>query len=55
MHSEILKPVVVLLGWTLVMWAWMLAARMPALRAAGIDMGTLVGGKGTDADRVLPA
>ena len=55
MHSEILKPVVVLVAWTLVMWAWMLAARMPALRAAGIDMRTLVGSKGADADRVLPA
>ena len=37
------------------MWAWMLSARMPALRKANIDMGSLVGGKGSDADRVLPA
>lgn len=55
MHSEILKPVVVLIAWTLVMWLWMIAVRMPALRSAGIDMGKLVGGKGSDADRVLPA
>lgn len=55
MNSEILRPVVVLVGWTLVMMLWMLAARMPAMRAAGIDMGKLVGGKGSDADRVLPA
>ncbi|MGK6319692.1 MAPEG family protein [Sphingomonas sp. DT-204] len=55
MHSEILKPVVVLVAWTLVMWLWMIAARMPAMRAAGIDITKLVGGKGSDADRVLPA
>lgn len=54
MHSEILKPVVVLIAWTLVMWAWMIAVRMPALRAAGVDVSKLVGGKGSDADRVLP-
>jgi len=52
---DILKPIVVLVAWTLVMWGWMVAARMPALRAAGIDLKTLVGGKGSDADRVLPA
>ena len=54
MHSEILKPVVVLIAWSLVMWVWMMAARMPALRKAGIDMTKLTGGKGSDADRVLP-
>ena len=54
MHAEILKPVVVLIAWTLVMWLWMIAVRMPAMRAAGIDITKLVGGKGSDADRVLP-
>ncbi|UIJ43556.1 MAPEG family protein [Sphingomonas cannabina] len=54
MHAEILKPVVVLIAWTLVMWLWMMAVRMPAMRAAGIDITKLVGGKGSDADRVLP-
>ena len=28
---EILKPVVVLLGWTMVMWVWMYATRIPAI------------------------
>lgn len=57
MHTPhvMLQPVVVLIGWTLVMWAWMIAVRMPALKAAGIQLGKLTGGKGTDADRVLPA
>lgn len=54
-HSAILQPVVVLIGWTLVMMLWMLATRLPAMRAAGIDMTKLVGSKGADADRVLPA
>ena len=38
MTFDILKPVVVLIGWTLVMWAWMIAVRMPALKAAGVDL-----------------
>ncbi len=55
MHSEILRPVVALIAWTLVMLAWAFASRMPALKAAGIKLGTLVGTKTGDADRVLPA
>jgi len=55
MHQDILKPVVVLIAWTLVMWAWMLAKRIPALKAAGIDLSKLTGSKTGDADRVLPA
>ena len=55
MDRAMLQPVVALVAWTLVMAGWMLVVRLPALRAAGIDMGKLVGGKGSDADRVLPA
>ena len=55
MHAEILKPVVVLVVWSLVMWGWMLAVRLPAMKAAGIELGKLVGTKGSDADRALPA
>ena len=54
MHSEILKPVVVLIAWTLVMLVWTIVTRMPALKAAGIDITKLTGGKGSDADGVLP-
>ena len=50
-----LQPVVVLIGWTLVMLGWMLATRLPALRRAGIRMDRLVGTKASDADRSLPA
>ena len=55
MDHAILRPVVALAAWTLVMFAWMIATRLPAMRAAGIDMGKLVGTKGADADRALPA
>lgn len=51
---EILKPVVVLIGWSLVMLLWMLVTRLPAMNAAGIDLGKLTGSKGSDADAVLP-
>ena len=54
MHSEILRPMVVLIAWTLVMLGWMLVTRLPAMKAAGVDMGTLVGTKASDADRSLP-
>jgi len=33
MHSPILAPVVVLVGWTMVMWVWMYATRIPAITA----------------------
>ncbi len=55
MHSEILRPMVALIAWTLVMLGWMVATRLPAMRAAGLDLGTLVGTKASDADRALPA
>jgi hypothetical protein len=54
MHSDILRPMVVLIAWTLVMLAWTLATRLPAMKAAGVDMGKLVGTKASDADRALP-
>lgn len=55
MHSEILKPMVVLIAWTLVMLIWLVATRLPAMKAAGIDITKLTGGKGADADGILPA
>lgn len=55
MQSAILKPVVVLIAWTLVMLVWMLATRLPAMKAARVDITRLVGGRGADADGVLPA
>ena len=53
--SPILQPVVVLVAWTLVMLVWTLATRFPAMAKAGVRLSTLVGTKGADADRALPA
>ena len=33
---DILQPVVALLAWTMVMWLWMYATRIPAMTKAGI-------------------
>ena len=44
-YSPILRPVVVLIAWSLVMLAWLVRARLPALRKAGIEIGTVTGGR----------
>lgn len=51
---DILKPMVVLAGWTMVMWLWMYATRIPAMSAAKVDANAMVGGTGKDLDAVLP-
>ena len=33
---DILQPVVALLAWTMVMWLWMYATRIPAMTKAGV-------------------
>lgn len=35
--DSILTPVLALVCWTLVMWIWMYATRLPAMNKAGID------------------
>jgi hypothetical protein len=52
---DILQPVAVLAGWTMVMWVWMYVTRIPAMGKAGIDSKTLVGGSGRTLDEALPA
>lgn len=37
MPAPILAPVLALVCWTLVMWVWLYATRIPAMRAAGLD------------------
>lgn len=37
-NSPILAPVVALAIWTMIMWLWMYATRLPAMNAAKIDM-----------------
>ncbi len=51
----ILQPVVALMIWTMIVWAWMYAARIPAMQASkDIDTRNLHGGTGKDLDGVLP-
>ncbi|WP_417491065.1 MAPEG family protein [Maricaulis sp.] len=37
MYETILTPVLALIVWTLVMWLWMYATRIPAMQKAGIN------------------
>jgi hypothetical protein len=37
MHSEILQPVTLLAVWTMIIWLWMYATRLPAMKRAKID------------------
>jgi hypothetical protein len=53
-YSPILAPVVALVAWTIVVMLWMVATRLPAMRKAGIDLNTRVGGRGANLEGVLP-
>jgi len=52
-RSEILLPVTVLVAWSLFMMFWMVAARLPAMRAKGISLRTAVGGRPGVLDGVI--
>jgi hypothetical protein len=54
MKADLLAPATVLVLWTLVMLVWTASTRLPALKAAGIDMSKAVGGRGQDLEGVLP-
>ena len=43
MESSILGPVVALAAWTMIIWIWMYATRIPAMNRAGIDGTKIVG------------
>jgi hypothetical protein len=55
MKADLLAPAVVLVLWTIVMLIWTAGTRLPALKAAGIDMSKAIGGRGQDLEGVLPA
>ena len=46
MESAILGPVVALAAWTMIIWIWMYATRLPAMSRAGIDGTKVVGSTG---------
>lgn len=51
---DILQPVVALLAWTMVMWVWMYATRIPAMLKAGLDAKAMVGTTGASLRAQLP-
>jgi hypothetical protein len=51
---DILKPAVVLMAWTMVMWLWMYATRIPAMGKARVDPDRLVNDPDMTLDRALP-
>jgi len=38
MHSPILAPIVALVAWSMVMWVWMYATRIPAIQKLGMQL-----------------
>ena len=54
METEILAPVVALIAWSLIVLLWVVVTRLPALKAAGIDLAAARGGKPGALDGVLP-
>lgn len=55
-HAEILKPVAVLAGWTMLMWIWMYATRIPAINKLPKDAtpGADVGWTDSKLEGLLP-
>ena len=53
-YSPILVPVVALVAWSLLMMLWMVAARLPAMRKAGLSLKTAPpGSRGSQLDGVV--
>jgi hypothetical protein len=48
-------PLAALMAWTVVMFLWMYATRLPAMSRAGIDVRNLRGSTGRSLDDALPA
>jgi hypothetical protein len=53
-HSPLLAPIVALVAWSLVMYIWMYAARLPAMRRAGISLKGRRGTRGGALEGVIP-
>ncbi len=54
MDRSMLQPMAVLIAWSLVMLVWMVAVRLPAMKAAGVDLGKARGGRPGALDGVVP-
>lgn len=53
--ARILQPAVALMAWTMVMWLWMYATRIPAMNAARLDPDSLARDPSRTLDDILPA
>ena len=53
--SMLLQPAVALMIWTMVMWAWMYATRIPAMQKANLDPDRMARDPNASLDRTLPA
>jgi hypothetical protein len=53
-HSPLIAPIVALVAWSLVMSIWMYAARLPAMRRAGISLKGRRGTRGGALEGVIP-
>jgi len=51
---DILQPVVALMIWTMIVWVWMYATRIPAMQKAGLDAVHMVGETGQSLRAQLP-
>lgn len=50
----ILQPAIALAAWTMVMWLWMYATRLPAMRARQVDPDSLAHDPSAGLDSLLP-
>jgi MAPEG family len=53
MQAQMLAPAAVLVVWSIIMLFWLAGVRLPAMKKAGIDMGTRPGGRGQDLEGQL--
>jgi len=51
---EILQPTIALMIWTMIIWCWMYATRIPAMQKAPMDTAGLVGSTGASLRAELP-
>jgi hypothetical protein len=51
---DILQPAVALAAWTMVMWAWLYATRIPAMMALNVDPDSLARDPEAKLDKLLP-
>ena len=55
MSSSILAPAAVLVAWSMVMFLWVLATRIPAFQKAGVDLANAEpGGRYADVESAMP-